>query len=90
MENAHIVQKAYTNILQHFIDTGRAPHFTELAARLGISVEDAREVQRSAAEAGGACWLSSDTDYISSWAPFSNVPTQYLITIDGAQKWYAQ
>jgi hypothetical protein len=90
MDDAHLTQAAYTNILHHFIENGRAPHFTELAARLGISVDEARVVQQVAARAGVGCWITPDTDYIASWAPFSNVPTQYLITIDGQQKWYGQ
>ena len=36
------------------------------------------------------CWNSPRTDYIGSWAPFSNTPTQYLISVDGVQKWYGQ
>ena len=57
---------------------------------LNITPEEARMVQEEAAAAGVGCWISSDTDYIASWAPFSNIPTQYLVTIDGQQKWYAQ
>jgi hypothetical protein len=49
-------------------------------------------VQRAAVEAAplASCWLAQDTDYIESWAPFSNVPTHYLISVDGIQKWYGQ
>ena len=36
------------------------------------------------------CWLAHDTDLIESWAPFSNLPTHYLVSVDGVQKWYAQ
>ena len=55
-------------------------------------MEEAREVQRAAVEASpiAGCWLARDTDHIESWAPFSNVPTQYLISVDGVQKWYGQ
>jgi hypothetical protein len=35
-------------------------------------------------------WLFPDTDYIGSFAPFSNLPTQYRITVDGEQKWFGQ
>jgi len=35
-------------------------------------------------------WLVPDTDYIASFAPFSNIPTQYLVSVDGQQRWYAQ
>jgi hypothetical protein len=75
---------------QHFIETGRAPHYTELAGTLGVQPGEAREVQRQAAEASVACWLVQDTDYIESWAPFSNVPTHYWVSVDGQQKWYGQ
>jgi hypothetical protein len=90
MAEISLAQQAYTHIQQHFIASGRAPHFAELAAALGINVEEARRVQREAAEAGVGCWISHDTDYIASWAPFSNIPTQYLVTVAGEQKWYAQ
>lgn len=71
---------------------GRAPHYTELAVMLDIGVEEARNVQRAAVKAApiASCWLSHDTDHIESWAPFSNIPTQYLISVDGVQKWYGQ
>ncbi len=90
MAETSLAQQAYTGIQQHFIETGRAPYFTELAATLGINVDEARIVQREAAEAGVGCWISHDTDYIGSWAPFSNIPTQYLVTVADEQKWYAQ
>ena len=84
------VQKAYTTILEHVIETGRAPHHTELAQFLATTPDDAKELQASAAAAAAGCWISADTDYIQSWAPFSNIPTQYLIGVDGIQKWYGQ
>ena len=90
MDDSSLVQQSYTTIQKHFIQTGRAPHFAELAAALGITPDEARVVQLKAAEAGVGCWISHDTDYIASWAPFSNIPTQYLVTIAGEQKWYAQ
>jgi hypothetical protein len=84
------VQKAYTTILRHVIDTGRAPHHTELAEAIGVSPDDAKPLQQAAADAAAGCWLCADTDYVQSWAPFSNIPTQYLISVDGIQKWYGQ
>jgi hypothetical protein len=88
----NLTQRAFTTILEHFVVTGRAPHYIELADALNIGVQEAREVQRSAVEASpvAGCWLAHDTDHIESWAPFSNVPTQYLISVDGLQKWYGQ
>ncbi|GAW67062.1 hypothetical protein GPEL0_01r2697 [Geoanaerobacter pelophilus] len=55
-----------------------------------MSPEEARQAQHKAAESSIGCWFAKDTDYVESWAPFSNLPTQYLVTIDGEQKWYGQ
>jgi hypothetical protein len=90
MVEAALVQRAYTTILEHFVKTGRAPHFTELAEMMGLGVDEARDVQREAAQAGVGCWLVEGTDYIESWAPFYNVPNHYRFTIEGEQKWYGQ
>ena len=87
MTDAVLVQRAYTTILKHFVKTGRAPHFTELAETLGLSLEEARDLQREAAQVGFGI-LAEGTDYIQSWAPFSNIPTPHLLTIEGEQKWY--
>jgi len=90
MEETTLVQRAYTTVVEHFLKTGRAPHYTELAVTLGVHPEEARQLQRKAAESSIACWFVKDADYVESWAPFSNVPTQYLVTIKGEQKWYGQ
>ena len=92
MVDQHLIQRAFTTILEHFVATGRAPHYAELGDALDIGPEEAREVQRGAVDAApiASCWLARDTDFIESWAPFSNVPTNYLISVDGIQKWYGQ
>ena len=93
MSDLGSIQRAYTAILQHFVATGRAPHYVELADTLDIGINAARELvseTASTASPVGGSWLSHDTDNIESWAPFSNVPTHYLISVDGAQKWFSQ
>ena len=92
MTDRDLVQEAFTTILEHFVATGRAPHYSELAGALDVGMDAARELQRAAAEAAPAatCWLAHDTDHIESWAPFSNVPTHFLVSVDGLQKWYGQ
>ena len=85
-----LVQRTYTSIMQHFVDTGRAPHYAELARIMGVSPDEARDLQREAAQGGVGCWFVQDTDYIESWAPFYNVPTPYRVTVNGEQKWYGQ
>lgn len=90
MDDAALVQRTYTAVLAHFVMTGRAPHYTELAGTLGVRPENARHLQHKAAESALACWFVRETDYVESWAPFSNVPTHYLLNINGQQKWYGQ
>ena len=85
-----MVQRAYTSIHEHFIQTGRAPHYTELGHILGVGPEEARDLQRKAAEAGVGCWLLDNTDYLESFAPFYNLANHYLVTVEGEQKWYGQ
>jgi hypothetical protein len=90
MADSEIVQRAYTTIIRHSVETGVAPHFTELARVLGLSPDEARDVQREIARTAVGCWISHDTDYIHSFAPFSNLPTQYRVSVEGEQKWYGQ
>ncbi len=92
MTDDALTQVAFTTILEHFVATGRAPHYTELADTLGVDLDQARDLQRTAAHAAPAeaCWLAHDTDHIESWAPFSNVPTHFLISVEGVQNWYGQ
>jgi hypothetical protein len=35
-------------------------------------------------------WLHPETDYIASFPPLNNLPTQYRVTVRGAQRWFAQ
>jgi hypothetical protein len=94
MSNQKLIQRAYRAILLHFMEHGRGPHYVELADELDLPIDEARRILWETAEAGsktaGACWISHDTDYIESWAPFSNLPTHHLISVDGKQKWYGQ
>jgi hypothetical protein len=90
MEEAVLVQQTYTAVLEHFMKKGRAPHYAELAGILGVSPEKALRLQRDAAQSSLACWFVKETDYVESWAPFSNVPTQYVLSVEGEQKWYGQ
>ena len=86
-----ILDKTYNVIIKRMVKTGQAPHYTEIAAELGVPVEDGRKALHDLVAVGiPGIWLFPDTDYIGSFAPFSNLPTQYRITIDGEQKWFGQ
>ena len=86
-----LLDRTYHIIIQKFVETGQAPHYSEIASALGVPMEDGRKALHDLMDFGViGTWLFPDTDYISSFAPFSNLPTQYRITIDGQQKWFGQ
>jgi len=84
------LDKAFHHIMRSFIETGRAPHYTETAVALGVSVEEARQIFHDLEATGYSFFLHPETDQIVSVAPFNNLPNQYRITIDGEPKWFAQ
>jgi hypothetical protein len=87
----NLLDKAYNVIMKRMVETGQAPHYTEMAAGLRVPVEQGRKALHDLMSAGiPGTWLFPETDYIGSFAPFSNLPTQYRITIDGEQKWFGQ
>ena len=90
MNEPSMLDRTFRIILQRMVETGQAPHYTEIAAELRIPVEEGRKVLRDLFAAGVPGWLFPGTDYITSFAPFNNLPTQYRITIDGQQKWFGQ
>ena len=84
------LDKAYQITMTRMVQTGQAPHYTELAAELGVSVEEGKVTLHELIETGIPAWLHPGTDYIASFPPFNNLPTQYRITVGGEQKWFAQ
>ena len=90
MADQAMLDRAFYNIMQRIVGTGQAPHYTEMATELGLPTEVGRQLLRDLMDTGIPCWLHPGTDYIVSFAPFHNLPTQYRITVDGEQKWFAQ
>jgi len=90
MTNASRLDQVFQIIMKRMVETGRAPHYTEIATELGVSVEQGRIAMHDLFAAGVPGWLFPNTDLIASFAPFNNLPTQYRITIDGQQKWFGQ
>ena len=84
------LERTYSFILKRLVETGQAPFYNEIAAELGISVEEGPKALHALFGIGTAAWVFPNTDYIASFSPFSNLPTQYRITIEGQQKWFGQ
>ena len=84
------MDRVFDMIMKRMVKTGQAPHYTEIAAELEIPVEEGRQALHELFAAGVPGWLFPKTDFITSFAPFNHLPTQYRITIDGQQKWFGQ
>ncbi len=90
MAELQVLDRAFHLIMSRLVETGRAPHYTELATELGLPMEEGRRVLHDLIDTGYPAWVHPGTDYIVSFAPFNNLPTQYRISVDGQQKWFAQ
>jgi hypothetical protein len=90
MADTQVLDRTFHVIMSRLVETGRAPHYTDLAAALGCTVEEGRHALRALMSSGVQGWLHPGTDYIVSLAPLNSLPTQYRITVEGQQKWFAQ
>jgi hypothetical protein len=90
MSNTEVLDKTFHFIMKRTVETGVSPHYTEIAVELGITPEEGRKTMHKLFNSGIYGWLYPKTDFISSFAPFNNQPTQFRITVEGEQKWFAQ
>jgi len=90
MADPRLLDQLFTRIMRGLVDTGRAPHYAELARALNVSVPDGRQLLLDVMQAYPIGWLHPDTDYIASFPPLNNLPTQYRVSVRGEQKWFAQ
>jgi len=90
MSDTEVLNKTFHFILKRMVETGQAPHYTEIAIELGVSPEDGRKTMHTLFKSGIYGWLFPKTDFITSFAPFNNQPTQFRVTVEGEQKWFAQ
>ncbi|MFZ2445607.1 MAG: hypothetical protein WAW37_04565 [Syntrophobacteraceae bacterium] len=90
MADPRQLDKTYHFIMGYFIEHGYAPHFTEIAREFSVPPDEGRRLLHDLMDTKLPIWLYPKTDLIASFAPFNNIPTQYRITVDGEQKWFAQ
>ena len=91
MADASVIDKTFQILLRSYVAAGRAPHYTEVARGLGCSVQDGRQALLDTMNTPGvASWLHPGTDMVASVAPFYSLTSQYRVSVDGEQKWYAQ
>ena len=82
--------RIYHMIMKYMVETGTAPHYTEVAKELGVAPEEGRLAMHDLFHSGIPGWLYPSTDFIASFAPFNNLPTQFRVSVDGEQKWFGQ
>ena len=90
MSEPSLLDRTHNIILNRFVETGQAPHYTEIAQKLGVAVEEGRKALHDLFNAGVPGWLYPKTDILVSLAPFNSLQNQFRITIDGQQKWFGQ
>lgn len=90
MAEPTLLDQAHAFIMRRMVETGQAPHYTELARALGLTMEEGRQTLHELIATGIPAWLHPGTDYIVSFPPFHNLPTQYRIAVEGVQRWFAQ
>lgn len=90
MSDPTTMDKIFHIIMKRMVQSGQAPHYTEIAIDLGLSMEEGRKALHDLFESGVGGWLLPNTDLIASFAPLSNIPNQYSISVDGQQKWFGQ
>ncbi len=84
------LDRAFAVIMARIVATGQAPHYTELAGALGVPMERGKQLVAGVLTAGVPGWVHPGTDYLASFPPFNNQPTQYRVSVDGEQRWFAQ
>ncbi len=89
MAELELMDRGYATIMRRIVATGEAPHYTELAGELGIPIDEANDLIHDLVAVTPG-WTHPGTDYLASFPPFNLQPTQYRVTIDGEQRWYAQ
>ena len=89
MAELELLDRSHAEIMASIVADAKAPHYTGLAAELGIELSEAKELIH---ELVGIVpgWVHPGTDYLASFPPFNIQPTHYAVTIDGVSGWYAQ
>ena len=89
MAELALLDQGYSAVMRRVVDTGQAQHYTELAAELGIGLAEARDLVHELVTITPG-WTHPGTDHLASFPPFNIQPTQYRVSIDGEQRWFAQ
>jgi hypothetical protein len=90
MPDSRLLDQVFQLIMRSLVTHGHAPHYAEIARALGSPVDEGRQRLHEVMHAYPIGWLHPETDYIASFPPLNNLPTQYRVRVRGEQKWFAQ
>jgi hypothetical protein len=79
----------YQAVIKRFVSNGSASHYSQLAVDLGVRPSAARALLHEITAMPLPNWLHPDTDLIASFAPFSNLPTLYRVSVNELPHTYA-
>jgi hypothetical protein len=65
MSDSSVLDKTFHIIMNRMVQSGQAPHFTEIASELGLPMEDGRKALHDLFELGVGGWLFPNTDLIA-------------------------
>jgi hypothetical protein len=77
MADPRLMDQAFQRLMRSLVESGCALHYAELSTEMGCSVEEGRQLLLAVMQAYPIGWLHPDTDYIASFPPLNNLPTQY-------------
>ncbi len=85
------LDKIFHYVMETFVNRGYGPHYTEIANEFSVKPDEGKALLHDLIHTGVMpMWVYPGTDLLVSFAPFNNLPTQYRITVEGRQKWFAQ
>lgn len=88
MADLVLMDQVFHFVMGAWVQHGRAPHYTEIAEAISVTPDEGKTWLHELFGMGIPGWIFPDTDYITAIVPFSNLPTQYQITVDGKQNWF--
>src|SRR5258708_11159265 len=83
MAEPRLMDRMFQRIMRGLVETGRAPHYAELARALGRSTDEGRLILHDVMQAYPIGWRHPETDYISSFPLLLNPPAHYRLSARG-------
>ena len=90
MADPQLMDRAFQRIMRSLVETRPRPALRGARAGSGPARRGGPAAPPRVMQAYPIGWLHPETDYIASFPPLNNLPTQYRVTVRGEQRWFAQ